>query len=309
MGNQVYANAREISCKGADGKSIASFPDVCFTPPQTPATPPGVPLPYPNTGMASDCTDGSKTVQISGQEIMLKDKSYFKKSTGDEAGSAPKKGVVSSKITGKVYFTAWSMDVKFEGENVVRHWDVTTRNHGSPANTPPWPYTDAPAPPGSPCAGQPKKCQMRPYRPDKCPEGKTGHHAIPVHCFMPPGARKAGGQPVYEGCGGYDEDKAVVICVDGAGKEGTHGRIHDTFDALEDDPKRKGVWSYKQAENAAVKSVCEETNCDEGCIRAQIRHNHKNEMDIKDDTTLRADSTGKRKLERSPSVTSSGGAR
>ena len=33
---------------------------------------------------------------------MLKDKSYFKQSSGDEAGSAPKKGVVSSKITGKV---------------------------------------------------------------------------------------------------------------------------------------------------------------------------------------------------------------
>ena len=145
MANQVYANGREISCKAASGKSAASFPDVCFTPPQTPATPPGVPIPYPNTGMASDCADGAKTVQISGQEIMLKDKSYFKKSTGDEAGSAPKKGVVSSKITGKVYFTMWSMDVKSEGENVVRHLDMTTHNHGNTPNTGPWPYTDAAA--------------------------------------------------------------------------------------------------------------------------------------------------------------------
>ena len=40
------------------------FPDVCFTPPQTPATPPGVPIPYPNTGMASDTTDGSSSVKI-----------------------------------------------------------------------------------------------------------------------------------------------------------------------------------------------------------------------------------------------------
>ncbi|MBV2091711.1 MAG: DUF4150 domain-containing protein, partial [Candidatus Thiodiazotropha sp. (ex Ctena orbiculata)] len=52
MANDVYANGRELSCKKADGKSICSFPDVCFTPPQTPATPPGVPIPYPNTGMA-----------------------------------------------------------------------------------------------------------------------------------------------------------------------------------------------------------------------------------------------------------------
>jgi hypothetical protein len=145
MGNEVYANGREVSCKSAGGKSTASFPDVCFTPPQTPATPPGVPIPYPNTGMASDCSEGSKTVQISGQEVMLKDKSYFKKSTGDEAGSTPKKGVVSSKITGKVYFTMWSMDVKFEGENVVRHLDMTTHNHGNTPNTGPWPYTDAAA--------------------------------------------------------------------------------------------------------------------------------------------------------------------
>jgi hypothetical protein len=97
--------------------------------------------------MASDTTDGSKTVQISSQEVMLKNKSYFKKSTGDEAGSAPKKGVVTSQIQGKVYFNAWSMDVKFEGENVVRNLDITTHNHASPTpNTPPMPTTDGAAP-------------------------------------------------------------------------------------------------------------------------------------------------------------------
>src|SRR5438045_7211977 len=132
MGNEVYANGMELACKGGEGKSICAFPDVCFTPPQTPATPPGVPIPYPNTGMASDTTDGSKTVQISGQEVMLKNKSYFKKSTGDEAGSAPKKGLITSKIQGQVYFNAWSMDGKFEGENVVRHFDSKTHNHASP---------------------------------------------------------------------------------------------------------------------------------------------------------------------------------
>lgn len=143
MGNQVYANMMEISCKAADGKSICAFPDVCMTPPLTPATPPGVPIPYPNTGMASDCTDGSSSVKVSGQEVMLKNKSYFKKSTGDEAGCAPKKGVVTSKNMGKVYFNAWSMDVKVEGENVVRNLDLTTHNHGSvPGNSPIWPYLD-----------------------------------------------------------------------------------------------------------------------------------------------------------------------
>lgn len=147
MANKVFANGREISCKAASGKSICAFPDVCFTPPENPATPPGVPIPYPNTGMATDTTGGSKKVKISGKEVMLKNKSYFKKSVGDEAGSAAKKGILTSVNRGKVYFTSWSMDVKVEGQNVVRHFDLTTHNHMSmPGNTPPWPYADSMAP-------------------------------------------------------------------------------------------------------------------------------------------------------------------
>jgi hypothetical protein len=143
MSNQIYANGMEVACKQAAGKSVCAFPDVCMTPPQTPATPPGVPIPYPNTGFASDTTDGSSSVKISGQEVMLKNKSCFKKSTGDEAGSAPMKGLITHKNTGKVYFNAWSMDVKFEGENVVRNLDLTTHNHASvPGDTPVWPYLD-----------------------------------------------------------------------------------------------------------------------------------------------------------------------
>jgi hypothetical protein len=153
MSNQVYANNMEVSCKQAAGKSICAFPDVCMTPPMTPATPPGVPIPYPNTGMASDTSDGSSSVKISGQEVMLKNKSYFKKSMGDEAGCAPKKGVLTSKNMGKVFFNMWSMDVKFEGENVVRMLDITTHNHASfVGNSPAWPYVDEVAmKPGGDC--------------------------------------------------------------------------------------------------------------------------------------------------------------
>lgn len=145
MANKVFANGREIACKAAGGKSVAAFPDVCFTPPLTPATPPGVPIPYPNTGLASDTSDGSSTVTISGKETMLKNKSCFSKTSGDEAGSAPKKGIVTSQIRGKAYFNAWSMDVKIEGENVDRHLDLTTHNHVSsmPGNTPPMVYADS----------------------------------------------------------------------------------------------------------------------------------------------------------------------
>ena len=137
MANDVFANGREISCKSGIGTSICAFPDVCMTPPENPATPPGVPIPYPNTGLDGDTTKGSKKVRIDKKEVMLKNKSYFKKSIGDEAGCAAKKGVITSVNRGKVYFIAWSMDVKFEGENVVRNLDMTTHNHASPvANAP-----------------------------------------------------------------------------------------------------------------------------------------------------------------------------
>ncbi len=141
MALKVYANGRELSGKAGSGKSICAFPDVCMTPPESPPTPPGIPIPYPNTGMASDTSSGSKKVKAAGKELVLKNKSFFKKSAGDEAGCAAKKGVITSKNMGKVYFNSWSMDVKIEGKNVVRHFDLTTHNHASqPGQTPPWPH-------------------------------------------------------------------------------------------------------------------------------------------------------------------------
>ncbi|MGH8137957.1 MAG: PAAR-like domain-containing protein [Steroidobacteraceae bacterium] len=143
MGNQVYANNQEVACKAANGKAIAATPDPCWTPPLTPATPTGVLIPYPNTAMASDTTDGSTNTQISGQEIMLKSKSSFKKSTGDEAGSAPLKGAVTMNNTGSAHFNSGSMDVMIEGDNTVRNLDLTTHNHQQfPGNSPTWPYVD-----------------------------------------------------------------------------------------------------------------------------------------------------------------------
>ncbi len=145
MSIKVYANGRLVACKKAAGKTICAFPDVCFTPPdKIPPTPPGVPVPYPNTAMATDTSNGSKKVKIGGKEIMLKNQSFFKKSTGDEAGVASKKGLLSSTNRGKAYFCMWSMNVKIEGKNAVRHLDLTTNNHMStmPGNTPPWPYLD-----------------------------------------------------------------------------------------------------------------------------------------------------------------------
>jgi hypothetical protein len=142
MGMEVYANGMSIACKAASGKSAAAMPDVCLSPPSPPAGP--VPIPYPNTASASDTTDGSKTVLINDQEVMLKNKSTFKTSTGNEAATKSLgMGVVTHQIQGKAAFLAWSMDVKFEGENVPRHLDIMGHNEASdPTDTPPWSYLD-----------------------------------------------------------------------------------------------------------------------------------------------------------------------
>src|SRR5215831_6230899 len=146
MANEVYANGREIACKAAAGKSVAAFPDTCLSPPSPPAGP--VPIPYPNTAYASDTTNGSTTVMISGQEVMLKDDSTFKKSTGDEAATKSLgMGVVTHAIQGEASFISWSMDVHIEGQNVDRHLDQMLHNEqcNNPANTTPWVYLDASA--------------------------------------------------------------------------------------------------------------------------------------------------------------------
>jgi hypothetical protein len=261
MANQVYANGMEIACKAAAGKTICAFPDVCFTPPQTPATPPGVPIPYPNTGLASDTTDGSKNVKITGKEVMLKSKSCFKKSSGDEAGSAPKKGVITSKNTGKVFFNSWSMDVKIEGENADRNLDLTTNNHASmPGDTPPWPYIDKTAfgvdaayacqkeigKEHDACSGKTaeqacddkacqdaRACMLVPYETkgkSNCCPGKTGHHLLPNCLVQNERGKISSNVPglINEGNDAYTLNKGACVCVDGSSNHlGTHGEIHE----------------------------------------------------------------------------------
>lgn len=197
MSNDVFVNGREVSCKAADGKSIGAFPDVCFTPPENPATPPGVPTPYPNTAMASDATSGSRTVKISGKEVMLKNKSHFKKSTGNEAGCAAKKGVVTSTNRGKVYFISWSMDTKIEGQNIVRHLDLTTHNHMSqPPNTPPIAYADRMALLQlSDCAAEQSEIEKEcdpPEEKAKCPDTRAVDAAIAFRDALPTGSSDRG---------------------------------------------------------------------------------------------------------------------
>lgn len=191
----VFANGLEISAKAQGCKLVAAIPDVCMTPPQTPATPPGVPIPYPNFGMDSDLTSGSTMVKIGGQPVSMENKSNYKKCSGDEAGCAPKKGVVTSNKAGPVYAQAWSMDVKVEGKGVVRFGDIATSNHGcNPGQPAPMPLIGKPgadAPPGG------AKCIVGEYEEKRaeCSANKTNppppaepqpfqfHHIVPDRTY------------------------------------------------------------------------------------------------------------------------------
>ena len=131
MSVSVGVNFMSVVHKASNGITIA-FPDVCKTP--TPAGP--IPIPYPNIAMSSDTAKGTKKVKCDGNPVCVKD-SNFKTSTGDEAGG----GIISSKTKGKAEFVNFSFDVKFEGKNVARAFDLMLHND---KNTPPFPVLQGP---------------------------------------------------------------------------------------------------------------------------------------------------------------------
>lgn len=253
MGCNVFANNNEISCKTSAGKVTATLPDVCLSPPSPPAGP--VPIPYPVSSFASDCSDGSKTVKINDQEIMLKDKSYFKKCTGDEAATQSLgQGVVSHTITGKVYFVSWSMDVEVEGENVVRHLDMTTSNHGSPISNAsvPWPeLAEMAFGPGGKCEGVTEELKLQKYSKDCPPDAdgnaQTGHHLIPGRCLRNEPSLKPD----------YSHSAAPVICVSqGNQHQGSHKLCHNVFDPVELKHAEEGKpFDYATARETAAASA------------------------------------------------------
>ncbi len=130
----VGVNKLSVVTKDTNGKTIA-FPDVC----KTPAPPAGpIPIPYPNVARSSDTAKATKKVKVEGKPVCVKD-SNFSTSTGDEAGSVG--GIASNKTKGKAEFVNFSMDVKFEGKNVPRSFDLMLHND---KNTPPFPVLQAP---------------------------------------------------------------------------------------------------------------------------------------------------------------------
>jgi cobalamin biosynthesis Mg chelatase CobN len=76
------ADALEIEKKSSNEPESVQT-DAC----KTPSAPEAVPIPYPNTAMASDTSSGSKTVKTEGKMPSVKDDD-FKESVGDEAGTS-----------------------------------------------------------------------------------------------------------------------------------------------------------------------------------------------------------------------------
>jgi len=218
----VFSNGLEISCTAQANKVIAAFPDTCFTPPQTPATPPGVPIPYPSFAFDDDVKSGTGTVYIGGKTISHKNKSHRKRTTGTEAGCAPKKNVITSVNTGKDYAHAWSPNVKADKEPISRFVDICTNDHSSPnAGTPPMPNTSSA---GS--GGQDKtKCIVGKYSEikEECrASGFTNpekHHIVPDRVFRIAGSERVAGAPSY--------NDGINICLSRSNHRGS----------LQDNPK------------------------------------------------------------------------
>ena len=221
----VFANGLEISGKAVDAKTIAAFPDTCFTPPQTPAIPPGVPVPYPSFGMASDTEQGTGTVFIGGKTVNIKNKSDESKTSGTEAGSAPKKGLITSQKTSKKYFHKWSNNVKFDGEPVIRFSDLASHNHASPlGNTPPWVEICKLELGAGNCVQilADINIKIHPYdeRDEHCNKGFQSDHVIQNAFFEP----VRGGGPITS-FPRYTEGDAPCICLnDGKKRTTQHGK-------------------------------------------------------------------------------------
>lgn len=124
MGGTVSANGRSILHKGHGQTHVCAPPDVCKTP--SPGGP--VPIPYVNIAKDGDITDAANTVKIEGNPVAHV-KSKISMSTGDEAGSAG--GLLSSKFKGSMTWKMGSLDVKVEGESVVRFLDSGFHNGNS----------------------------------------------------------------------------------------------------------------------------------------------------------------------------------
>jgi hypothetical protein len=124
VSDNVFVNSRALTQSSSQAKSM-NFPCVGKTP--CPPPPPFVPIPYPNVSLGSDTAQGAKKVTANGNPVALKNESNFSQSTGNEAATAGG-GMVTAKTKGKSSYMMYSMDVKVEGKEVPRAYDIMAGN-------------------------------------------------------------------------------------------------------------------------------------------------------------------------------------
>ena len=135
MSATVIVNGQTVVHKDSGGV-LTTGPDVCLTPVGSAV----VPIPYTNVARSADTSQGSASVNMDGNSIMLKG-SVFSKSSGDEPGRC---GGVSSGVTGgRAKFVNYSNDVFVDGKPVCRRLDPMVSNLSGAGNTPPAPLLQA----------------------------------------------------------------------------------------------------------------------------------------------------------------------
>jgi hypothetical protein len=150
-----------------------------------------------------------------------------------------------------------------------------------------------------------KRCELRPYSPNKCCPGQTPHHLIEASSFYSSGRYPTADNrrivTAPPGKSDYDTNKAPCICVEGASNtDANHGRCHTIqgyrMHLLLKNQSPDGYHvTYKQArENGirAIREVFKSSGCSEACLRRQLDNYHKGKCGMVDSTPVRGSPSG-----------------
>lgn len=134
------------------------------------------------------------------------------------------------------------------------------------------------------------RCVLRPYKPDTCKPGRTGHHVVPDRVF------RVGSRGSARIRGGVPEDDGLVICVDGSNlsRSREHGKIHAIYDPAERalGLANGGVAPLGELELLGAGAAAKVTGCNAAALAAQLRAYHQ-ARGLGPGTPVRADPTGK----------------
>ncbi|NDR57389.1 hypothetical protein [Aliiruegeria sabulilitoris] len=122
----------------------------------------------------------------------------------------------------------------------------------------------------------------------------TGHHIIPDHCFYYTFGAGKKSCPVVAG---YKTGNAPVVLVTAnrnGGKSREHGQVHAVFDPIELKAQRNGSnqWTYREARDAAIKSLKDALGADEEVVREKLDEYFMYELGLTEDNLIKAGDHG-----------------